>query len=65
MAFVTAKVVITYLNESVVEKEHDGSKVPGPFLAPEQHLTDITYILDFWVSHTELPVNDQRLSFCK
>lgn len=32
------------LNEAIVEKKHDGSCIPRPSLAPEQHLPNVTYI---------------------
>jgi len=45
----------TYLNEGVVQQEHDGGKVPGRSVAAKEHLTNVTDILDFGVAHAELP----------
>src|ERR1700742_2915223 len=56
--FSTVKAVET-LDEGVVEDKHDGGEIPGPSLIPEEHLSDITYISDFWMTKTELP-NNQR-----
>jgi len=39
-----------------VQKEHDGGKVEGPFLVPEDHLTKIAHIANLGMSKTELPV---------
>jgi hypothetical protein len=44
------------LDESVVQNEHDGRKIPSPLGVPEQHLSNITSVLDFRVSKTELPI---------
>lgn len=35
------------LDKCVVEQEHDRGEPPRPLLAPEQHLPNITDILDF------------------
>jgi hypothetical protein len=44
-----------YLDESVIQNKHDSSEVPGPRLAPEKHLANVTHISDFWVTETKFP----------
>ena len=38
-----------------VEDKHDCCCVEGPFLVPEEHLTDVTYIANLGVAHAEFP----------
>lgn len=55
--------VVTYHDEGVVEQEHDSGRPPGPSLAPEEHLANVTHILDLRVAKTEFPggsVSTQR-----
>ena len=49
---------LKYLNECVVEQEHDGSKVPDPAIIPEEHLAKVADIPHFRVTETELPYNE-------
>jgi len=44
-----------YLNERVVQDEHDGGKPPSPLAVPKEHLTDIGDIFDLGMTETELP----------
>lgn len=46
------------LNEGVVQEEHDTGEPPRPALVPEEHLTDVTDVLDFGVAETEFPGYD-------
>ena len=47
---------LTYLNEGVVQNEHDCCKIPRPCFAPEKHLANIAHIPNLWVTKTELPI---------
>ena len=51
----SARQAVEAHNEGVVQEEHDCGEVPCPFLAPEEHLTDVTDVFDFGMSHAELP----------
>ena len=53
----SVKSLFTYLDEGVIEDEHDCSEPPCPFLVPEKHLSKIAYITHFRVTHTKLPGN--------
>jgi hypothetical protein len=46
---------MTYLDESVVQDEHERCSIPRPSLSPKKHLANITYISNLGVSETELP----------
>jgi len=45
----------TYLNESVVQHEHNRSSIPSPSFPPEEHLSNITNITNLGVAKTKLP----------
>lgn len=44
-----------YLNKRVVQHEHDRGSIPGPLLAPEEHLSDIADVSHLGMPETELP----------
>jgi hypothetical protein len=46
----------TYLNEGIVQEEHDRGQIPGDPGVPEQVLTDITHITNMGMTQAELPV---------
>jgi hypothetical protein len=50
------------LDKGVVQEEHDGSKPPRPFLAPEDDLSDIADVLDFGMAETEFPARESAKS---
>lgn len=43
------------LDEGVVQDEHDGREVPGPFRVPEQHLADVADVFELWMAKSEFP----------
>lgn len=43
------------LDKGVVQYEHDGGEIPSPLLIPEEHLANVTGVLDLRVAKTELP----------
>lgn len=45
-----------YLNEGVVQQEHDCRQPPNNLRIPEQILANIANITDFWMAQTELPI---------
>jgi hypothetical protein len=47
---------IAYLNKGIVQHKHDSSRIPSPGLTPEKHLANITYISNFGMSQTKLPL---------
>ena len=42
-------------DERIVQDEHDRGEVECPFLVPEDHLTQITYVANLRVAHAEVP----------
>jgi hypothetical protein len=48
------------LDESVIQDEHDSRGIPSPFLVPEQHLPDVTGVLDLGMAKAELPKQNER-----
>lgn len=47
---------LTYLNEGIVQKEHDRGQVPGNPGVPEQVLPDITHITNMGMTQAKFPV---------
>ena len=45
-----------YLNEGVVEQEHDSGEIPDPSPAIVEHLANIANITNFWMTKTEFPM---------
>lgn len=43
------------LDEGVVENEHDGCEIPGPFGIPEQYLPNIADVLELWMAESKFP----------
>jgi hypothetical protein len=50
--------ILTNLNKSVVQDEHDGSEIPRPLLAPKEHLSNIANIANFGMPQAKLPQDD-------
>jgi hypothetical protein len=46
------------LDEGVVQHEHDTGEPPGPFLVPEENLTDIANVFNFGMANAEFPANN-------
>lgn len=44
-----------YLNEGVVQQEHDGSRIPSNLGIPEEVLADVTDITDFRMAQAKSP----------
>lgn len=45
-------------DEGVVEDKHECCEPPGGFGIPEEHLTDVTDVLNLRVTQAKLPVAD-------
>ena len=46
-----------YLDEGVVEQEHDSREIPDPCPTVIEHLADITNVTNFWVTEAEFPMS--------
>lgn len=52
---------MTYLDEGVVQDEHDRSKIPSPGFTPEKHLTNIANISHLRMAQAKLPHNQRSV----
>lgn len=53
----------TYLDEGVVQDEHDGRGPPCPLLSPKQHLANVADIAHLGMPQAELPQDNRATPF--